>query len=141
MKLIRYAYPSSSAALNRFFDIGAPRIEQLSSLFDDFFSGDLARSEVGVNLYEDTHNYYVKLELPGLNKESIDIDLENSVLTIRQTVAEKSDHSEANTRCVRTLKIPDGVDVDKVGASHVDGVLTVTLPKEIARQPRQIEVK
>ena len=141
MKLIRYAYPQATHPLNRFFDFGGPRMESLSSLFDDFFGGDFGTSESGVDLYEDAQNYYAQLELPGVKKESIDIDLENSVLSVRQSVTEKTETSESSSRFVRSIKLPDGVDAEKVSASYDNGVLTVTLPKEVARQPRQIEVK
>lgn len=143
MKLIRYEYPQAPAigAFNRLFDLGAPSIERFGSLFDDFFGAQASAAHPAVDLFEDDHSYYARLELPGVKKDSIDIELENSVLTISREVAKKSKAGEANYSFSRSIAVPDGVDLEKVEANYQDGVLTVALPKEEARKPRQISVK
>jgi len=143
MKLIRYEYPQNTAsnAFNRLFDLGAPSLERFGSFFDDFFGESAVSRQPAVDLYEDAHNYYARLELPGVKKDSIDLELENSVLTIQRETTEQSKEGEAQYSFSRSISIPEGVDLAKIEASHQDGVLTVTLPKEAARKPRQITVK
>jgi len=144
MKLIQYAYPQSPSAnaINRLCDLGAPSIERFGSLFDDIFAGVSASQQAAVNLYEDTENYYVRAELPGVSKEDIEIELENSVLTIRKKKAEKDRNVDQLTSdFTRSITVPEGVVVDSVSASSEAGVLTVTLPKEPVRQPRSIQIK
>jgi Molecular chaperone (small heat shock protein) len=106
-----------------------------------FFGAQAAHAQPAVDLYEDDHNYFARLELPGMKKDSIDIELENSVLTISREESKKSKAGEYNYSFNRSIAVPDGVDLTRVEASYVDGVLTVTLPKEEARKPRQISVK
>jgi len=89
MKLIRYEYPQSPSvsAFNRLFDLGAPTVERFGSLFDDFFAG---ADQPAVDLYEDVDNFYARLELPGVKKDAVDVELENSILTVSSVVASES---------------------------------------------------
>ncbi|PXA03583.1 Hsp20/alpha crystallin family protein [Coraliomargarita sinensis] len=143
MKLIRYEYPQSPAAsaFNRLFDLGGSSIDRFGSIFDDFFGGTTGFAQPAADLYEDEHNYYARFELPGMKKNEVDLELENSVLTISSVSVEKSDESESRASFQRSISVPDGVDLDAVSAAMKDGVLTVTLPKAEARKPRQITVK
>lgn len=143
MKLIRYEYPQSPAAsaFNRLFDLGGSSMDRVGSIFDDFFSNAVGYNQPAADLYEDEHNYYARFELPGLKKDEVDLELENSVLTISNVEKEKSGEGEVRTSFRRSISVPDGVDLEKVSASLEDGVLTVTMPKAEARKPRQITVK
>ncbi|HKK18438.1 MAG TPA: Hsp20/alpha crystallin family protein [Opitutales bacterium] len=143
MKLIRYEYPQSptASAFNRLFDLGGSSFDRFGSLLDDFFAGTSGFTQPAADLYEDEHNYYARFELPGLKKDDIDLELENSVLTISSVNVEKSEESESRASFQRSISVPDGVELDSVSAELKDGVLTVTLPKAEARKPRQISVK
>ena len=143
MKLIRYAYPQSeaSSAFNRLFDLGAPTIGRYGSFLDDFLGSENELNQPAVDLFEDDHNFYARFELPGVSKDSIDLELENSVLTIRSQEESKEDAKLTRTRFERSISVPDGVDLEKLSAEMKDGVLAVTMPKAEARKPRQITVK
>lgn len=142
MKLIRYEYPQSPAAsaFNRLFDLSGPSMDRVGSMFDDFFSNAAGLNQPPVDLYEDEHSYYARFELPGLKKDEVDLELENSVLTISSADKETSEDSEVRADFQRSISVPDGVELGKVSASLEDGVLTVTMPKAEARKPRQITV-
>lgn len=142
MKLIRYAYPQSqaSSAFNRLFDLGAPTIGRFGSILDDFLGAEVGFDQPAVDLYEDEHNFYARFELPGVNKDAVDLELENSVLTIRSQEESKEDAKVSRTRFERSISVPDGVDLEKVSAEMQDGILTVAMPKAEARKPRQISV-
>ncbi|MGH8337546.1 MAG: Hsp20/alpha crystallin family protein, partial [Gammaproteobacteria bacterium] len=90
--------------------------------------------------YEDADNYHVKVELPGVRKEDISVELENSVLSISAKQAQKGQDGEARAEYNRSLAVPEGIDPAKVGAHYENGVLTVTFPKPEGRKPRQINV-
>ena len=142
MKLIRYEYPQSPAAsaFNRLFDLGGSSFDRFGSLLDDFFYNESGFTQPAADLYEDEHNFYARFELPGLKKNQIDLELENSVLTICSATTEKSEESESRTSFQRSISVPDGVNLDGVNAALEDGILTVTMPKAEARKPLQISV-
>lgn len=142
MKLIRYEYPQSPAAsaFNRLFDLGGSSLDRFGSLFDDFFGGTPAFGQPAADLYEDDQNYYARFELPGLKKKDVDLELENSVLSVSSTKSEKSEESESRASFQRSISVPDGVELTKVSAALENGLLTVTMPKAAATKPRQITV-
>lgn len=142
MKLIRYEYPQSPAAsaFNRLFDAGDSSLDRFSSIFDDFFAGTAGFNQPAADLYEDEQNFYARFELPGLKKEQIDLELENSVLTISSAKTEKGAESESRASFQRSVSVPDGVNLKAVSAALEDGVLTVTLPKADEVKPRKIKV-
>jgi len=142
MKLIRYEYPQFpvSRAIDRFFDLDLPGFDRFGGLFNDVF-GAGTTNEPGADLYEDKDNYYARLELPGMKKDQIDLELENSVLTVSGSREEKDKATEERFSFSRSVSIPDEVDLTKIKAAYAEGVLTVTMPKMETRKPKQIEVK
>lgn len=142
MKLIRYEYPQRrhASAFDRLFDLGAPAFGRFGSLFDEFLGMEDGLHQPAADLYEDEHNFYARLELPGVKKDHIDLELENAVLTVSSAESKKAKDSEASYSFQRSISVPDGVALDKVSASYEDGILTVIMPKETARKPRQISV-
>lgn len=144
MKLIRYEYPQTpgTSAFNRLFDIGmTSAFERFGNLFDDFMGWEAGFRQPAVDLYEDDHSYYARLELPGLKKNEIDLELENSVLTISSTKSEETKDVKSSYSFQRSLSVPDGVALNKLSAKYEDGILTVAMPKEESRKARQITVK
>ncbi|HEX8521509.1 MAG TPA: Hsp20/alpha crystallin family protein [Tepidisphaeraceae bacterium] len=107
----------------------------------------------GVDVREDQDHFYVEAELPGFNKEDVDITLENQTLTI---TAERKFHSNGNgkeqhkgdyllrerryTRFQRSFTLPPTVDEQSVNAKLNDGVLTIVLNKREETKPRKITV-
>ncbi len=90
----------------------------------------------------------LKAEIPGLNREDLDITVENFVLTIKGekkfSNEVKEDHYHHVERRYgtfsRSFSLPQTVDAGKVGAEYKDGVLTVRLPLREEARPRQIKV-
>lgn len=98
---------------------------------------------------ETSDAYIVRVELPGVKTEDIEVTLQNDTLTIRGK-RERSEERKDETihfversygEFVRSLRIPNDVNVDAVEASYKDGVLEVRLPKSEESRPRRIEVK
>jgi HSP20 family protein len=143
MKLIRYNTPQATRASNcaAAFDVSAPGFSRLGSLFEDIFGETERRTTVAMDLYEDAHQYHACFELPGVKKSGIDVELEGGVLTIRSAQAKGGDEPKCGPSFNRSVPLPEGVALSKISAAHEDGILTVTLPKEEAPKPRQVEVK
>lgn len=130
--------------------------EPFDQLFDTFF-GNAGRTANGNSLMrapetdviETEREIRVVTEMPGLKRESIDIDIENNVLTIRgekreqRTEGEKGRWHLAERRYgtfTRSFVLPRDVDADNIQAAFQDGVLTVTVPKSEKARRRRIEI-
>ena len=101
-----------------------------------------------LDVFEDKDNLFVKVELPGMKKEQIDISLHDGSLSISGERKGESKHEEAEVyraerfygRFQRTVTLPTAVAADKVKAQYKDGILTITLPKTEEAKPKHIEV-
>jgi len=98
------------------------------------------------SVLEDGDAYLLKVEMPGVNKEGLEISLENNELTligrrslpaIDGTLIHRESRSE-NFR--RVFELDPSIDRAKVSARIEQGVLTLTLPKAEQVKPRKIEV-
>ncbi len=104
----------------------------------------------GVDIHEDADHIYVEADLPGFNKDEVDISLENQVLTITAEKKEESPakgrkedyllHERRYRRFVRSFSLPATVDPQQVNAKLQDGILMVTLNKHEAAKPKKITV-
>lgn len=100
------------------------------------------------DIYEEGENILVKAELPGVEKNDIDVQVENNVLTLRgERKREKEVKSENLYRTerfygsfTRSFTLPVSVNTEKIHAEYKDGVLHVTLPKVDEAKPRKIKV-
>ena len=135
-RFIRYSYPYN-ASFNRSAFGGLET--EISRLFENTLA-DLApvarSSRFPVDLYADKDNTYVRAELPGVAREAINLEIADGYLTISANRTE----NEQSVELARTIGLPDSVATDKVTAAHVDGVLTVTLPKQEQAKPRKIDI-
>ena len=102
-----------------------------------------------VDIYQtDNHTLILKVELPDVSREDIDLRVENDTLTITgqkqrdKTVKEEQYHRIERTfgAFSRTFTLPPTVDAGKIGAEYKNGVLSVTLPLREEAKPRQIQV-
>ena len=144
MKLIRYEYPTTTGfnSLSRLFDFETPTIKRFGKLFDEFLGTEACTTDqLPVDLYEDEKNFYLRIELPGVDKDKISLELENAVLTCSGSYSEETKNGKADYSFKRSISVPDGTMLDQVSASHKDGVLTVTVPKKEAAETHQIQVK
>jgi HSP20 family protein len=89
----------------------------------------------------------VRVDLPGVARESISVTLDNRVLTIgAERRASYGDGDQVlfqerfDGEMSRRLRVPDWVDAEAVNADYVDGVLTIKLPLAERAKPRRITV-
>ena len=145
MRLVRYSYPSYRAVPSYGFQRSP--WAGLETEIDRLFTSALttgAASSTGfpVDLYEDKDNAYVRAELPGLNRDDINVEMADGTLTIaasRKTAASEG-NAEDSFSFTRSVTIADEVQTDKVSAAYENGVLTVTLPKREEVKPKKVAV-
>ena len=141
MTLIRYEYPDNSVSeFDRMINRAFSNFGRWSAFENDPFFGPRA-DRVPVDLYEDNDNYHVRVELPGVKKKDIKLELDNAVLTLSGERKTKSGDSEEVTSFSRSVSVGEDIQSDKVKAHFEDGVLTVTVPKSEQRKPRAIAIK
>ena len=102
-----------------------------------------------VDIYQTgDHEVVLKAELPDMNKEDIDINIENFVLTIKGEKKFNNEVKEEHFHHVerrygsfsRSFSLPQTVDTGKVAADYKNGVLTVRIPLREEAKPRTIKV-
>jgi len=99
-----------------------------------------------VNIFENKDGYVLEAEMPGVNKDGLEITLEGSEITIigrraSETVAGEPllrERSTANYR--RVFELDPAIDTSRIAARIEQGILTVNLPKSEKVKPRKIEV-
>jgi HSP20 family protein len=99
-----------------------------------------------VDIYENEHSLIVVADVPGVEKDGIDIRIEDEILTIRGNAK----YSQPDTvlrqefslqNYYRQFQLSDEVDQSGISAESKNGVLTITLPKAEKSKPKQIKVK
>ena len=149
MRLVRYiqpSYRSLAPAPGGFARSPWSGLEtEIDRLFETAlgdFAGIAPATRFPVDLYEDKDNTYVRAELPGVNRDDINVEMVDDYLTI--TAARKQPaadgKSEESFSLTRSVGIADAVQAAKVSAAYENGVLTVTLPKREEAKPKKITV-
>jgi HSP20 family protein len=98
---------------------------------------------------EDKDNFYIHIEMPGIPKDDVKINLENNVLSISGTKLQKNKSEEANSimneiyygEFCRSFNLSDDVKKDSIDAEFKDGMLHITLPKVEEAKPIVKEIK
>jgi HSP20 family protein len=99
-----------------------------------------------VDVYENDHEILLVAELPGVEPEALQVDLDNGELLVeapRTAVVNGSlvESEYGDCRFQRRFALPVGIDAAKVTADLKNGVLELHLPKAEAAKPRRIEVR
>ena len=129
-----------------------PRRRNEFDLFNDFFGGDdfFTRREsmmMKTDIKEKKDEYIIEMDLPGYEKENINLDLREGYLTISAKVEkeEKNDEHEKYLhkerfygQCSRSYYVGDNVKEEDVKASFKNGILSLKFPKE---DTKKVETK
>ncbi|HET8527488.1 MAG TPA: Hsp20/alpha crystallin family protein [Gaiellaceae bacterium] len=98
-----------------------------------------------VDVYETADDYLVKVDLPGVKTEDVNVEVNENVLSISGSrVPAESGRAQLVERpygsFARTLTLPQGVDADAIEAGYHDGVLELRIPKPAEHKPRKITI-
>ncbi len=99
------------------------------------------------DICETTDQYTLKLEMPGVTRDKLEITMENDELEIRGAVAPyKPENKElkysefSQYDYFRRFTVGNDIDREKISATFEDGVLTLVLQKHESVKPRKIEI-
>jgi HSP20 family protein len=140
MKLVYYPQPS--------FEATHSRQSTLQEELNELFGGPAHRALPALDVQEDKDSFTVRVELPGLKREDIEVSLKDGTLSIAgegktETPAEGTQVLRQERffgKFSRVLNLPTPVAADKVKAQYKDGILTVTLAKVEEAKPKQIVI-
>lgn len=126
----------------------------LDRAFNDSWQTDSANRVwvPALDVVEKRDAYLVIAEVPGVSPSNVELSFEQNILTIRGEKGSPFDASKdgelrvyATERIAgtfeRSIRLPEFVDSERISADLRDGVLTVTIPKAAAAQPRKIAIK
>lgn len=135
-------------AMGEFFHDPFAGFGSLDRWFGDFSS---SRFQPRIDVVDDGEALRITAELPGMDREDLQTSIEGGALVLRGE--KKQDIRSEENGCyrleraygtfMRTIPLPDDVDVDKVNAKFDKGVLTLSLPKTASSRSaiRKIEIK
>lgn len=126
---------------------------QFNRMLNDFFGrpsheSSLTTCAPAVDIYETEHELVVKVDLPDVKPEDLDIRVENNILTIRGERKFERKVDENNYLRVeraygafnRSFSLANTVNTEAIKADYQNGVLTLTVPKREEAKPKQIKV-
>lgn len=91
--------------------------------------------------------FVIEFDLPGVSKDSVDLDVERNVLTVRaERLGRNGDWEMLATErprglFSRQLVLGDNLDLDRIDAAYADGVLRLTIPVAEKAKPRKIDIR
>lgn len=129
-------------------------VSDFDDMFDDFWRpvrrGNGGAFAPAVDVSEEDDVYHIRADLPGVNKDDLDITFQDGVLTINaETTKEKKEEKKGRVirqerrygKFVRSMRLGDTVDPDKIKADYKDGVLDLVVPKTEKVKPKKIDVE
>lgn len=112
-------------------------------------SGPVSGWKPSVDISETQDEFVVTADLPGINREDLNVTVADGRLTLRGERRQAPTEPEGSVHRVervygtftRAFDLPTAVNADNIAASYRDGVLSVSVPKAEEAKPKQIEVK
>lgn len=111
-------------------------VNQLLNMMDHFMENPFAASRAmagtgrGWNVKEDENALYIRMDMPGIDKENVKISVEQNTLFIKGEGEKESDDEEYGRRYSSRLDLPTNLyKIDEIKAEMKNGVLKVTVPR------------
>lgn len=124
----------------------------MNRLFDSFFRPEQGRAPQrwapATDLVQDGDDLVLKLDLPGMNDDNVDVEVEDGVLTVSGERTGKSESGAGEHlrreryfgRFTRSFTLPGGTDPEAIRGSFADGVLELRIPKPAEGQPHRVKI-
>jgi HSP20 family protein len=135
----------------------------MERMFEDFFgrrmrpfwparwlpAGGMEISAPAVDVYEEKDDLVVKAELPGMEKDNIEVNISDHFLTIKgekkkEEELKEKDYYRAERSYgsfLRTLELPTDIHAEKVKASFKNGVLEIRMPKTEEAKKKEVKIE
>ncbi|MFO7846162.1 MAG: Hsp20/alpha crystallin family protein [Balneolaceae bacterium] len=142
MTLIKYSRPARSASGRQFSDI-------MDEFFNDAIANQTSTFTPNINISETDDIVSIEVDIPGMKKEDIQLDIENGALTVRGERKNKREEDGRTFHRVetqygtfeRSFQLPDHVDEESVEATYNDGILQIDMKKKEEKLRKQIAIK
>ena len=128
--------------------IGYDPFREFEQMTQQLLSGGRSPRSFPMDAYRRGDDFFVHLDLPGVDPNSIDITVEGGTLTITADRAFNQHEDDEiivserpQGRFTRELRVGRSVDADSIEASYDGGVLTLRLPVAPEAKPRRVEVR
>jgi HSP20 family protein len=131
-----------------------PMSGRLPRLLDELFrewprAGRAGAFLPAMDVSENEKRYTITVEIPGVKREDVQVELEDGVLTIRGEKSSEREEKKERSRYAersygsfrRSFRLPSDADAEQLEAAFKDGVLTITLRKTEQAKPRTIAIK
>ncbi len=129
--------------MNRLFEDATQRRNQTEATSGDEF--ERADWTPAADIYETESGYMIAMDLPGIDREALELDVDDNRLVVRgvRAINESKQHRSERPRgkFLRTFSVPGSVDQAKIGADYKDGVLQIRLPKRSEQKSKKIDIK
>lgn len=142
MTLIKYTQPNRDIFGKRFSDI-----------MDEFFNDAVATRQQpfapSIDISETDKQYLIDVEVPGMDKKDIELNVDNNTLTIRGERKFENEEEGKHFHRVessygnfsRSFMLPDNVDSESIQATYNNGILHITIEKSEQKMKKQIKIK
>ncbi len=102
-----------------------------------------------VDISEDEKRYLIRADLPGVDPDAIEVNLEGDELTLQGERTEEKNEKDQDWqrtervwgRFYRRFRLPESADAEHIEAHSRHGVLEIEIPKQPKTQPRKIDIK
>lgn len=142
MALLKYNRPGSDLYNKKFSDI-------MDEFFNDAVTSRKNSFAPSIDISETDKQYIIDVEVPGIDKKDIELNIDNNMLTIS---GERSFNKEEEGKQYhrveshygtfnRSFRLPDNVESDSVKAAYNNGILNITVDKSEDKLKKQIEIK
>jgi len=149
MIVTRYNPTTQLREFRRGFDFLNSMLDDMNTTKNSHFKEDFSPL---INTREDEKFYYVEVELPGVEKENISIEIEDDLLVISGERKMKKELTEDGYFKIessfgtfsRSFSLPENVEIQKIEAVSNDGILEVKIPKKensSVQKVKKIEIK
>ncbi len=145
----RHLSSSAASALTSFKPGEKTNLPAAADVDDDFFLPGRGWAMLNGEVFEDENRLVVRLEVPGMSKEDIGIEVRDDALVMSGEKRFERESSQGRWRVMqcaygsfrRVVPLPVPVKADKARASYRNGVLRVELPKAEPGKPRKVTIK
>ncbi|MBS1707134.1 MAG: Hsp20/alpha crystallin family protein [Armatimonadetes bacterium] len=128
-------------------------LDKMEALFDNLFRGypavpGFTQVTMPLDVFEKEGFVWVRASLPGIDPEHIEVTVENNNLTIKGTINREEELKEARVyrreiatgAFTRTVRLGEGLDLDKIVADFDHGIVTVKVPRMPEEKPHTLRV-
>ncbi len=140
---------AASGAITGFKPSAQTNLPAKGEIDDAFFIPSTGWSMLGSDLFEDDNRLVARLEVPGMDKNDLDIEVQGDALIVHGEKRFEREDTEGRYRVLqcaygsfrRVVPLPVPVLADKAQASYKNGVLRIELPKAEVEKPRKMSIK